>query len=180
MAEPTTSSLKSYWSLIVSITLVVTATAFVFYHMGNKIGAMEAEREFLEISMDINDVEEIEGDFSEVKFRNFLNKMNVAFPDIVYAQALLETGHFSSSIFEDNNNLFGMKKASRRPTTCIGTKNGHALYESWQDSVIDYLIYQRIYLKKVQTHDEYYAHLSNYYAEDPSYSTKLKKLTGLY
>lgn len=181
MAESTSSSLKSTGAWVFFLGILVSGISVAFYHLGSKSGNKEAEKEFLESTLlDLNHVENIEGDFSEEKFRYFLDKMSVSYPDIVYAQALLETGHFSSSIFVENNNLFGMKKAYRRPTTCIAVKNGHAQYETWQDSVIDYLIYQRIYLKQVKTEDEYLSYLANYYAEDPLYADKIRKLQGLY
>ena len=37
-----------------------------------------------------------------------LGYYEIQFPEIVYAQALIETGHFSSSVCKNYNNLFGL------------------------------------------------------------------------
>lgn len=60
---------------------------------------------------------------------------------ILVAQALHETGGFKSKLFKENNNLFGMKEAVKRPETADGTKNGHAFYSSWQESAEDLLLW---------------------------------------
>ena len=61
-------------------------------------------------------------EFSEEKFKQMLLELNVRFPHIVMAQARLETGNYKSRIFKENNNLFGMKVARRRPTTNKGSQ----------------------------------------------------------
>jgi hypothetical protein len=58
-------------------------------------------------------------------------------PLIVTAQAMVETDDFTSSVFANNNNLFGMRRAKVRETTAIGEKGGYALYRSIKDSIID-------------------------------------------
>ena len=61
----------------------------------------------------------------------------------IFSQAAFETGNFSSVIFKEQNNLFGMKLARVRPTTATGEKRGHAVFKSIADSVKDYAIYYR-------------------------------------
>lgn len=102
--------------------------------------------------------------------------MNIRFPHIVYAQAQLETGNFTSHIFQVNNNLFGMREAKRRPTTNKGTENGHAYFDNWKESVVDYAFYQAAYLFKLKNEGEYWDYLGQNYAEDPNYVNKLKKI----
>ena len=43
-----------------------------------------------------------------------LDYYEIQFPEIVYAQALLETGHFSSSVCKNYNNLFGLYNSYKR------------------------------------------------------------------
>jgi hypothetical protein len=104
-----------------------------------------------------------------------IKRSGVRFPEIVFAQAVIETGHFKSTIFMEGNNLFGMKVARSRPTTSIGEYSNHALYDHWTSSVMDYALYQSAYLRKLKTKDQYYNYLSQNYAEDPNYVTKLKR-----
>lgn len=114
---------------------------------------------------------ETKDNFNEERLVEYLEKCNVKNPDIVLRQAKLETGHFSSKHFREDNNLFGMKYAYNRPTTAIGRNvNGTAIYHSWQHSVIDYMIFQDKYYKG----GDYYQFLKRVYAEDSVYTRKLK------
>jgi hypothetical protein len=115
-------------------------------------------------------------EFSPEKLKAYVLELNIRFPYIVYAQAQLETGEFKSKIFKENNNLFGLKQAKRRPTTNKGEENGHAYYNSWKDSVVDYAFYSAQYLSHIKTEDECFQYLSQNYAEDPNYVVKLKKI----
>ena len=111
--------------------------------------------------------------FTVKRFKQLLKDMNIKHPDIVYAQARLETGNFTSKIFRTNNNLFGFKVAQQRPTVCIGMSSGHASYDSWQMSVIDYALWQSKHCARL-THDQYIDYLKANYAEDTNYIKKLK------
>ena len=44
--------------------------------------------------------------FTTNRFIKELKRLNISYPHIVYAQSLLETGHFKSNIFLEGNNLF--------------------------------------------------------------------------
>jgi hypothetical protein len=114
--------------------------------------------------------------FSEDKLVNMIKEMNFEFPYIVYAQALLESNRFTSKIFRENNNLFGMKKSSYRVTRHQGVQNNYAYYNDWIDSVNDYGFYYSTYLSKIKTEDDYFSYLSQYYAEDVDYIAKLKNM----
>lgn len=114
-----------------------------------------------------------ENEFSPKKLRAYILELNIKFPHIVYAQARLETGNFKSQIFKTNHNLFGMKVATLRPTTNKGEENGHAYYENWKESVVDYAFYQAQYLSDIKTEAEYLEYLKANYAEAPNYMTQL-------
>lgn len=118
--------------------------------------------------------------FSKDELKNYLQDMNVKYPDIVLAQAEIETGHFTSTIFKENNNLFGLKEAKLRPTTAIGTNNNHAYYNNWRESVQDYCLYQASHLKEIKTKEEYLQYLEQNYAEDTNYVNKIKKILSLH
>lgn len=111
--------------------------------------------------------------FSEEALIEAIQEMKFDHPHIVLAQAKLETGHFTSQIFYENNNLFGMKMAWRRPTLAIGTFKNHAVYRNWRESLIDYAIYTAYYVQEKNEKELYY-HLGKYYAEDPKYSLKVR------
>ena len=113
------------------------------------------------------------GEISHDEVKMYLKQINIKFPEIVYAQTVLETGNYKSSICYENNNLCGMKISTKRPTVAIGSRNGYALYKTWQESIIDYALYQAYYFDDVKTVEEYLDSLSNY-AEDSSYIAKIK------
>ena len=117
-------------------------------------------------------------EFSSQLLHDYIEELNIRFPDIVYAQSKLETGDFNSTIFKENHNLFGMKCARSRPYTHKGSNRGHAMYDNWKESVIDYALYQGSYLRDLRTEAQYYEYIGNHYAEDPNYVAKVKKIVN--
>lgn len=115
-------------------------------------------------------------DFTEDKLVDMLISLNVKFPHIVLAQARLESGNYTSKVFKENNNLFGMKEARVRINTAVGTQYNHACYEHWRESVYDYAFYQSTYLYRLKTEKEYFTYLDQSYAEAPNYVITLKNM----
>jgi uncharacterized FlgJ-related protein len=115
-------------------------------------------------------------EFSEEKLIEKITELNFRFPHIILAQAKLESGHFKSTIFLENNNMFGMKEAKLRANLAKGTNRGHAYYDTWQESVIDYALYYSSYLRSIRTEGEYFEYLRQNYAEDPTYVQRLKQI----
>ena len=107
-------------------------------------------------------------------FVEYLKINGVKNREIVVSQAILETGTFTSNIFNKNNNLFGMKHPRVRPTTSQGSNMGHAVYEHWTCSVKDYKHWYD-YMTRNREYDNYMAFLTNIgYAEDYNYLFKLR------
>jgi hypothetical protein len=115
-------------------------------------------------------------EFSKDKLKEYILQLNIKFPHIVLAQAELESGHFKSPIFKENNNFFGMKPAKLRPTTNKGENRGHAVFDSWRDCVLDYAFYSATYLNEMKSEAEYLDYLKQNYAEDTTYILKLKQI----
>ena len=115
-------------------------------------------------------------EFSETKLIEKISQLNFRYPHIILAQSYQETGHYKSGIFLENHNLFGMKQAQLRSTLAKGTNRGHAYYENWQESVIDYALFYSTYLSDIKTEGEYFEYLRQNYAEDPTYVQRLKSL----
>jgi uncharacterized FlgJ-related protein len=156
------------------LILVFLLTSLIFNYSSNeKLVAIQGETEEISKIIIKSEVE-----FSEPAFKNLLLELNIRFPHIVLAQAKLESGNFKSHIFLENNNMFGMKEAKRRPTTNKGTQNGHAYFENWRDCVIDYAFYQAAYLNDLKTEDQYYEYLAASYAEDASYVVKVREMAN--
>jgi uncharacterized FlgJ-related protein len=114
--------------------------------------------------------------FSEENLMIVIKRFGIRFPDIVIAQAKLETGHFTSKSFTKHNNLFGMKVPKSRLTVATGESFGHARYDHWTYSVMDYALFQSTFARKIRTRKGYMRYLSRNYAEDESYVQKIGKL----
>lgn len=165
------------------ITYKVLFLVFLSILVGTLIGSLFGYKNVNDIKYITEETKQIiikeqisQNEFTPERLKEYILELNIRFPHIVYAQAQLETGNFTSHIFQVNNNLFGMREAKRRPTTNKGTENGHAYFENWRESVVDYAFYQAAYLFKLKTEDEYWDYLGQNYAEDPNYVTKLKKI----
>ena len=105
-----------------------------------------------------------------------MEKLGIVHADIVMAQAKLETGNFTSKVFKENHNLFGMKLPKSRSTNALGEKNDHAYYISWVHSIRDYKLWQDRVVAKYKTRRAYLKYLSENYAEDKKYIYKLKQM----
>ena len=119
-----------------------------------------------------------EGEVASVKWKTDHFKLNesnlydeliaqgVQFPEIVQAQAVLETGYFKSYACKTQNNLFGLRKSD-------GT---YMSFEHWTDAVAAY----KKYIQKWKVPpNNYYQYLDSLgYAEDKTYTTKLKQLVN--
>lgn len=111
---------------------------------------------------------------------NKINEIGMKYPKVVFAQAVLESGTFKSSLARKCNNLFGMHVAKKRPT--VGKKGCKfkkvfSIYDSWEQSVEDYKLYQDYILrnKKFDTDDAYLRYISKSYAKSDSYFFHVKK-----
>lgn len=114
--------------------------------------------------------------FSEDALINLIEECHIKYPYIVLAQARLESGHFTSKVFKENHNMFGMRKANQRITSAKGEKNTYAYYRDWMDCVYDYAMYQSSVMCSVSNENEYLNRLGAKYAEDPEYVVKLKRI----
>ena len=112
-------------------------------------------------------------DFSEDNLRTYLKSHPLT--PIIIAQARLESGNYTSRIFRESNNLFGMRHPRVRPTVSLGSKYHHAVYEHWTASVDDYLLW--LDYTKWNKDKCIFSHLiAKRYAQDKHYIVKLKNL----
>ena len=114
-----------------------------------------------------------------IQIRNKIRTVFGKVAALVFAQAVHETGYFRSDIFINNRNLFGMKLARVRPTTAIGERSGHAVYNSIDDSIRDFelwLIYNKFDFSRDWSPEDYATWLKQkgYYQDD--YANYLKGL----
>jgi Ca2+/Na+ antiporter len=145
-----------------SLLIVFTLSSFVL----KEVVIVNAEKEVI---LKTNE------DFSKDKLLLEVEKYSFKYPDIVMAQAILESGHFKSPVFKQNHNMFGMRQALRRISTAQGSNLNHAYYTSWKDCVADRALYEAHYLSKL-TREQYFSYLDQVYAEGGGYSKLLKQV----
>lgn len=114
--------------------------------------------------------------FSEEKLILKIKELNLPYPHVTLAQAKLESGEFSSRIFKENHNLFGMKEARVRVNLAKGTQYGHAYYNDWEESVLDYAFWYSSYARKCKSEEELFRLLDQQYAEANQYVSSLKRI----
>lgn len=154
--------------IIIAILVVMFFVSFIIAYELKEVKVISAETRAI--------VLQEQNEFSRDKLKAYILELNIRFPHIVLAQAEIETGHFTSNIFKENNNLFGMKVATKRPTTNKGEERGHAYYDNWRESVVDYGFYSAQYLSDIKTERQYLDYLKENYAEDTNYVNKIIKL----
>jgi len=143
-------------------------------------------------------VTETEAAIPELNKENLLRVLQeegVFCPEVVLAQAQVESGLLTAGNSSKINNLFGMRYPGRRQTTAIGlyfqgkdsvvlgTQKGlrkhlnkptYAVYTNWVDAVKDYKIWQDFSFK---AESKYIDFLQRVYATEPSYGATLAKMT---
>jgi hypothetical protein len=120
-------------------------------------------------------IQEEEKEFSPERLKGLIREMNFKYSDIVYAQAVLESGNFQSALFKNNKNLFGMRVAQSRTTTHHGSQMGYAYYSNWESSLIDRALWEEAFCRNLNR-EQYLDLLNKVYAEDPLYKEKLLKI----
>ena len=93
-----------------------------------------------------------------------LHRQRIPHPNIVLAQARLESGNFTSRRCKVDHNLFGIKHNGR-----------YAKYRHWKESVADY----KARISSRYNGGDYYAFLRRInYASEPHYTTKVKRIAN--
>ncbi len=159
---------------IVALTLVFVV--LVSYTTKKELPEVDIVNDTIELTVyDDTVTEPVDTLMTDSILVDMLRKYNVKFAYIVLAQARQESNHYKSKIAIENKNLFGLKVATGRPTTALGTKRNHAYYESYEMSVLDYALYQAAYMRKIKNERDYVAYLNRNYAADPQYDINIKR-----
>lgn len=148
----------------VLISLVVGALGAIQVHSCSK----RDKPPEIKVILHIDNIERQPDFFSKSPQEGLMEALEyygVEHPQIVYAQAVLETGHFKSDLCLNDNNLFGLYNSK---------KHRYHTFAHWKDCVI---AYKRMVQYKYKDGDDYLNFLKEIgYAEDPEYICKLKEL----
>lgn len=144
--------------VILTLGISMAAITFMYIHEG-KASQPVIEEEIIEEEPVFFSQSPEEG------LADALNYYEVEYPEIVYAQAVLETGHFTSDLCVTHNNLFGLYNSRRRR---------YFRFNHWTESVE---AYKSMIQYRYTPPGDYYKFLQRInYAEDPHYIKKLRKL----
>ena len=73
----------------------------------------------------------------------YAKKQGIKFADVYIRQCIMESGHFTSEVCIQRNNIHGMHHPTVRKTTSIAIPGEkYAKYKSWKDCVKDYKLWQ--------------------------------------
>ena len=104
--------------------------------------------------------------------RYYIKLFKVENPEIAFYMFAQESGYGTSNLARNHNNYFGSKMPKRRTTTAIGqTKGGWARYGSMRASVLDFRIYEILYLSG-KSKSQIIKYLREVYSKDENYLYK--------
>lgn len=164
--------IEIFWILFVSFFCLILTLLFQF-----AVGkGLEKNKEKTEINQTKATTKDNTLNLKE-EFLLFMDSINIKYPQIVLAQAILESNNFSSNVFKTHNNIFGMKIPAKRPSfRTLNTNTTYSSYKSWKHSVIDYGFYQSSFIYKIKNEEEYLKYLAKNYCTDKNYIRKLQEL----
>lgn len=139
----------------------IIGACLAFWGMCYKKTLEEPEKEVANIKWKSNHFK-----LNESNLMDELIAQGVAFPEIVKAQAVLETGHFKSHACLHRNNLFGLRR-----------RDGiYMSFDHWTESVAAYKTYIQ---KWKHPPSDYYHYLDSLgYAEDNAYIETVKQIVN--
>jgi uncharacterized FlgJ-related protein len=108
------------------------------------------------------------------------NFPSIIYKDIAYAQFVLETGHFKSRRFKEDNNLGGIKFKGAK--LAIGHRGEYAIYANLEDCMQEYARIQArlINITNTLSRKDYFNKVLPKYAVDKNYPRLIRKLCKLY
>lgn len=177
------NDIRNIFIIIVAMFLTLLASIVYVAHEVDKLKntrvwvaeTKECEHCLTSILCDLDSLAKFE--VSDSLALSLMKDLSMQHPHIVLAQMKLESGHYQSKLAKENNNYFGMRHPAQRLTVSVKSKNGYAHYRNWCYSVLDYALWQRRYAYNL-SEDDYLTKLSNVYAEDKEYTSKIKSLTN--
>jgi len=165
-------------AIITTITLIDVLIQKESLIKDNKILKEQLYKDETELALEhsigywfINQPEEVNDSILYV----FLKDNNAWYPEILLKQAKIESGNYTSNIYMNTNNLYGMKKVGKRQTTQLhNTYNGYGCYTNWCESVLDRMLWDVFYFKNEKPTKEEYLKAMSIYSEDSNYIFKIQ------
>lgn len=160
--------IKDY--LLIALTTAVIGLSMWTIKLNNKINSIESqliEVEKVTIASDSTVLADLTSlELNKDNFYLACAVMDIHHPEIVYAQAKLESGNFTSHVYNTKNNFLGLYN-SRKKT--------YYEFDHWTSCLQGYKDYVQVKCKN----DDYYQFLKDLpYAADPNYIGKVKNIVS--
>lgn len=118
---------------------------------------------------------------SLINVYQYIKQLKAWYPEVIFAQLLLESNNGKSFLAKNYNNYFGMKKAKSRPSLQLpNTYNGYAIKLNWKHSIIDRILWDKYMFNNIKPSKTDYIKALSIYAEDKDYVPKLKQVLQKY
>ena len=131
-------------------------------HLNNKLDSLTINNNY---NYSYSHITTFENKTPEEGIDEALQYYGIKHPTIVKAQAILETGNFTSDLYIKNNNLFGLYDSKNKR---------YYSYNHWWESIE---AYKKLIQRKYDNSKYYYMFLEDIkYAKDKEYINKLKEI----
>ena len=151
--------------LIILLVLIWDSTIILFREYRNNSNKYKEDTNIEVIDTVIDNKPKFFSQTPQEGLKEALEYYDIAHKDIVYAQAILETGHFTSNLCVNHNNLFGLYDSNAKE---------YSKFNHWSESVIAYKNWIQY---KYEPTQDYYAFLEEInYASDKKYTKRLKQI----
>lgn len=114
-------------------------------------------------------------DINDSILYNYLNEINAWYPDILLAQAKIESASYTSTVFKKASNLYGMKQVNSRFHCQTSSYNSYGGYDSWKLSVLDRVLWDLFIFDSIKPQRDEYLRVLRNYAESRDYINIIQK-----
>lgn len=144
----------NFWTIFPILLIIFGVLLLIFRGIIKRMGNQEPIED--QEADDVTDEDEPDDEPEPSKEQRILNHYKIIrenlpkdFTDdqakVITAQAMHETGNFTSRLYREQNNLFGMRHPILRETLSLKEKNGFATFADLGDSVKDLLLYYQAF-----------------------------------
>lgn len=156
-------TIKTAIKVVPIVLVVMTVVTLMYIYEGNSVN----KKELIIESDTIDTIPSFYNKIAQDGILEALEYHNILYPEIVYAQAILETGHFKSVGCVEHNNLFGLYNSKT---------NQYHKFDHWEESVIAYKNWIQYRYKPPEDYYDFLQRIN--YATDPTYISKVKQIVN--
>lgn len=147
------------WLTALLIALAIFATGLFVGHCSVPLYIEDPVADTIQIQ---------ELDLTKENFFTVCRILEIKHPDVVYAQARLESGNFTSSHYRNRNNFLGIYDSKRKR---------YMSFDHWTDCLVAYRDKVQYRYKRNSDREDYLRWLvETGYAQDPNYISKVRKM----